>query len=121
MIIGTIAIVAVMIGIGVIVNRKFALEPEQLARTPAKPRKGLITAHEIGEAPATALRASEAQVAKLKPSLPCKTCRSILEADGTDEEVRYDGEPMRVLGFRCLQCKAKRPLYIRMPKANVRA
>ena len=72
MIIGTIAIVAVMIGIGVIVNRKFALEPEQLARTPAKPRKGLITAHEIGEAPATALRASEAQVAKLKPSLPCK-------------------------------------------------
>ncbi len=121
MIIGTIAIVAVMIGIGVIVNRKLAIEPEELAGTRAKPAKVLIAAHEIGEAPATALRASEAQVAKLKPSLPCKTCRSLLEPDGTDEEVRYDGEPMRVLGFRCPHCKTKRALYIRIPRPNARA
>jgi hypothetical protein len=109
MIIGTIAIVAAMIAIGVVVNRKFGISPEVLAGAPAKP---LITTHEIGEAPATALRATETQLAKLRPTLHCKTCRTLLEADGSDEAVRYGGEPMRVLGFRCPQCGTKRPLYV---------
>lgn len=110
MIVGTIAIVAVMIAIGVIVDRKLGIRPEQLAASSSRP---LITIHEIGEAPATALRATEAQLAKLRSSLHCKACRSLLEADGTDHDVRYAGEAMRVLGFRCPQCATRRPLYVR--------
>jgi hypothetical protein len=115
-IVGTIAIVAVMIVIGVVVDRKLGIRPEQLAARPARP---LITTHEIGEAPATALRATEAQLAKIRVKLMCKACRSILEADGSDHEVRYGGEALRVLGFRCPQCATRRPLYLRRaaPKA----
>ncbi|CAN5680305.1 hypothetical protein BH11MYX1_BH11MYX1_52200 [soil metagenome] len=115
MIIGTIAIVAAMMALGVVVNRKYGIKPEELAGTPPKAR---IAAHEIGEAPATALRASDAQLAKLRPNLHCKTCRSILHADGSDEVVRYGGEPMRVLGFWCPRCNTKRPLYVRPSERN---
>ncbi len=104
MILGTIAIVAAMIALGVVVNRKLGIDPEQLAG-----KKPLLTTHEIGESPATALRATDAQIAKL--NLHCKACRAVLEPAGVEDEVRYGGEAMRVLGYRCPQCGVKRPLY----------
>ena len=107
-ILGTVAIVVVTIALGVVVDRRFRLSPRPEALAEDRPRP---PAHVAGEAPATAIRAGAAQLAKLRASQRCTACRALLVA-GDDDHVRYDNRDLIVLQFRCPSCAAKRALYV---------
>jgi hypothetical protein len=108
-ILGTVAIIAVAIAIGVVVDRKIDLlpRPEKLAEPRPK-----LPGHAAGEAPATAIRAGGAQRATLRATQRCKACRTVLVADGDDDHVRYDDRELVVILFRCPNCGVKRALYV---------
>ncbi len=100
----TIAVVAVAIAIGWFVDRRFAVKPEQLRESP-KPRDA------IGSTPATAIRASDAQLARLRTAQRCTACRNEMTC-GDDDRVRYDDRTLLVLKLACSKCGAKRSLYV---------
>jgi hypothetical protein len=107
---GTVLIVAITIAIGVYADKKLHLAPraEDLA-APPKPRS-----HAAGEAPSTAIRAGTAQLTNLRAAQRCKVCRTVLVADGADEDVRYAERTLLVLHFVCPTCPdvRKRSLYV---------
>jgi hypothetical protein len=106
-IIGTIAIVLGTIAIGVLLTRKRAVPtPEELAAPPKK-----RPAYAAGEAPATAIRAGAAQLARLRASQRCRECRTLMTA-GDEEHVRYGGGELLVIGLDCEKCGARRALYV---------
>ena len=108
-VLGTIAIVLVVVVVGVLIDRKRALlpKPAELAEASEKKKPG---AHGLGEAPVTAIRARPAQIAKLRIQR-CTRCRAELAA-GPDDTVRYNDRALLVLHFTCERCGSKRSLYI---------
>jgi hypothetical protein len=107
-IIGTIAIVALTIAIGMVADKKLGLvpKPEQLA----EPRK--LPSHAAGEAPSVAIRAGSAQLERLRTTQRCQACRTVLPAATDDEAIRYGDRKLLVLAFRCSKCSVARSLYI---------
>ena len=107
-ILGTIAIVAVTIVIGLIVDRKAPILPRpENAETE---RKKLQT-HAAGDAPATAIRARDAQLDRLRASQRCPQCRSKMES-APDDHVRYGDTDLLVCHFKCVNCPGFRTLYV---------
>jgi hypothetical protein len=108
MILGTIAIVLGTIAIGLLLTRKTPImpNPEELAQPPKK-----RPAHGAGEAPATAIRAGAAQLARLKTSQRCGECRTVMVA-GDEEHVHFGGGELLVVQLRCEKCGTRRALYV---------
>jgi hypothetical protein len=108
-VIGTLAIVAATVAIGIVVERKIGLltRGEELA-PPARPPP---PAHGAGEAAATAIRASVEQLARLRTTQRCATCRAAMTSDD-DDRVRYADHELIVLQLRCAGCGSKRTLYV---------
>jgi len=109
-IVGTIAIVAVTITVGVLLDRRIGLLPrpkELLEAGKPKPAR-----HDAGEAPATAIRARGAQLERLRGARRCPTCREVLVAAGDDERVRYDDRELLVIHLRCPRCDEPHALYV---------
>jgi hypothetical protein len=107
-IIGTVVLVLVTVGIGVLADRKLGLmpRPEALAEErPAPPT------HAAGEAAATAIRASGTQLERLRASQRCRTCRAAL-VESNEGRVRYDDRELVVIELHCPRCETKRALYI---------
>lgn len=100
-IIGTVVIVIVTILVGRVIDKRLAPAPEELA---GKPRTL------PGEAPAAAIRARPAQLARLRAGQRCPNCRAAMRAL-PDEAIRYDEQSMLVLHFECPDCGRKRSLY----------
>jgi len=102
-VVGTIVIVIVAVAIGVLIE----------AKTPklVEPARRPLPRHAAGEAPATALRIREPQIANLRASQRCTSCRAEL-VPTDDDRVQYDGRELLVLHFRCDACAASRTLYI---------
>jgi hypothetical protein len=108
MIIGTIAIVLITVAVGLLIDRKHSILPKPTeALADAKPEK---PAHAAGEAPATAIRARDGQLAKLRVQR-CTACRAAM-TNLDDDTVRYNDHDMLVLHFTCTQCAAKRSVYV---------
>ena len=109
-IVGTLAIIAATVTIGVIVDRKIGLfpRPDELKEEPK--RRG--PRYAAGEAPSTAIRARGAQLDKLRSSRRCPKCRDALVAAGDDELVRYGDGELRVIHLRCAKCGETRSLYV---------
>ncbi len=108
-VIGTLAIVGVTIVIGVFVDRRFALLPRREALEAAK--RPALPGHLAGEAPSTAIRARDAQLARLRAGQRCPSCRS--EMTGLrDDIVRYDNRDLYLLRFECPRCRIERSLYV---------
>jgi hypothetical protein len=105
-IIGTIAIVVGTVAFGVVFDRKVGIAPKDLAAG----RKA-SSGYAAGEAPSTAIRASAAQLARLRESQRCGACRAAMTGD-PDDSVRYDDRELIVLQFRCPSCAAKRTIYV---------
>lgn len=101
-VVGTLAIVAVTVAIGVFVDRKTSIVP---AVRPAAP------SHTAGEAPASAIRAGATQLARLRASQRCPACRAAM-LGAPDDAVRYGERSLLVLQFRCPACAARRALYV---------
>jgi len=110
-VLGTIAIVAVTIAVGVLVDRKIGIvpRPEQLRAAAARPP---LPGHGAGEAPATAIRASSPQqLERLRAGQRCPTCRTSMSGQ-PDDTVRFGGRELRVLRFRCVTCTNRRAVYV---------
>jgi hypothetical protein len=108
-IIGTIAIVLVMIVIGLLIDRKAPILPKPQATAADELKKR--SAHAAGEAPATALRARDDQLDKLRASQRCPQCRSTMQS-GPDDHVRYNDADLLVCHFTCENCPGTRTLYV---------
>lgn len=106
-IIGTIAIVVVVVAIGLFVDKKVPLLP----RPEPKPEPARPTGYGAGEVAATAIRAGAAQLAELRKTQRCTACSSPM-AHADDDPVRYDDRDLLVLHFRCTACGATRFLYV---------
>lgn len=108
-IIGTILIVLAVVALGTFATRKrgLLLTPADL-KEQQKPKK---PTHAAGEAPATAIRASGEQLARLKSTQRCRECRAVMTA-GPDDHVRYGDGELLVIELRCGSCGAKRALYV---------
>ena len=106
-IIGTLAIVLITVAVGLLVDRKvgFLPKPTEIAED-----KKLPPAYGAGEAPATAIRARDGQLAKLRVQR-CTSCRRPM-TNVADDVVRYNERELLVLSFACPACAAKRVLYI---------
>ncbi len=111
-ILGTIAIVIVVVAIGLLIDRKVGLlpAPKDFADTKGDERKKLAT-HGAGEAPATALRVRDSQIARLRTSQRCATCRETMTGEA-DDTVRFNDTDLLVLHFACPSCASKRALYL---------
>lgn len=111
-ILGTIAIVVVVVAIGMLLDRKFGIlpAPSDFDTDKDRERKKLVS-HGAGEAPATALRIRDAQVAKLRTSQRCTGCRNEMRNEG-DDRVRYGDTELLVLHFTCTSCNTRRTLYV---------
>jgi hypothetical protein len=106
-IIGTIAIVLLVIVVGLLVDRKVPVLPKPEVPEP----KTLPATHLAGEAPATALRVGGPQLDKVRSSQRCPSCRAAMHP-GPEDTVRYDEADLVVLHFTCPSCDARRTLYV---------
>ena len=108
-IVATIAIVAVAIALGVVLDRKLGIlpKPAQLA----EPRRLPAPTHAAGDAPAAAIRAHAGQLERLRATQRCRACRAPLPP-AADEVIRYDDRRLIVLHFACPACAATRALYV---------
>jgi len=106
-IIGTIAIVLIMIAVGLLVDRKVGLLPKPADFVEDKKPP---PTHGAAEAPATAIRARDSQLAKLRVQR-CTACRAAMRNEA-DDTVRYNERELLVLHFTCTACGNKRVLYI---------
>lgn len=111
-VLGTIAIVAAAVGIGLVLEKKigFIVGPKDLETEAQRKRKQLVS-HAAGEAPATALRVRDVQIAKLRTTQRCASCRGAM-AGADDDTVHYDGRELLVMHFTCAACGTTRALYI---------
>lgn len=109
-VLGTIAIVAVAIAIGVVVDRRLGLLPRaERLRAAGQPRPR--PRHTSGAAPSTAVRADAAQLERLRAGPTCPHCRTEMSAQ-PDDTVRFAGRELLVLAFRCPACASKRAIYV---------
>jgi len=105
-IVGTCVIVAVVVAIGVLADKRFAIVPRAEVLRPRPP--GPVA----GATPALAIRTKPAQLATLRSTQRCDDCRAALEANGPDDAIRYDDRGLAVLHFACPSCGRKRSLYV---------
>jgi hypothetical protein len=110
-ILGTIGVVLVVVAIGMLIDRKYSLlpKPEELAAE-AKPPGRPPPSYAAGEAPSTAIRARDSQLAKLRAQR-CTACRAEMRNDA-DDTVRYNDRDLVVLHFTCPACATRRVLYV---------
>jgi hypothetical protein len=110
-IIGTLVVVAVVVVVGLWVDKRWSVIPraEKLAEA-SRPRP-MGTDHEAGTAPASALRSDRDRMQRVVERQRC-TCaaRAPLVVDGEDE-VRYGERLLRVIKLRCPACSSARSLY----------
>jgi len=103
---GTCVIVAIVVVLGVLADKRFAIVPRAEVLRPRPP------GHVAGEAPALAIRARPAQLATLRATQRCEGCRAVLDANGADEAIRFGDRALAVLHFTCPRCGRKRSLYV---------
>ena len=113
-ILGTLAIVGVVVGVGLWVDRRvkstFLPRAEDLEAAQRKQLPG-AEPHEPATAPQSALRSDPVQMQRVIDRQRC-TCagKPALRADGEDD-VRYGDKLLRVVRLRCDACGAGRSLY----------
>jgi hypothetical protein len=107
-VVGTIAIVAVTIAIGMLVDRRAAAVPSDAAHR-EEPRAAHLAP---GETAVTAIRAGDAQLARLRAAQRCSECRGEMIAQA-DDAAQLGGQRLVLLRFRCARCDARRTIYVR--------
>ena len=110
-VLGTIAVIAGFIGIGVLVDRKWSIvpRPEQLAAGPAPPEPKQLYAP--GAAAETAIAATTDELDRIVGRR--RHCRRPMERDG-DEPIRYGDRALTVVRLRCPVCGEHESLYVEL-------
>ncbi len=99
-VLGTIAVVAGTITIGILVDRKWALLP----KPPALLEAGKPPGPAPGEVPATALPTRPKRVT-------CSACKSATLLDG-ESPIRFDNRDLVALRYRCTKCASITTVYV---------
>lgn len=107
-ILGTLAVVAVFVAIGIWIDRKISIVPRAEDLDEAQRPKPLGQDHEVGTAPATALHSDPEKMRKVVERQRC--CKAPMAAESEDD-IRYDARQLRVIRLRCATCNATRSLY----------
>lgn len=110
-ILGTLAVVAVVVAIGLWLDRRFGIlpRPEQLQEAD-KPASARAVAFGPGEAPVAAIAVTDKQLAQLRVRR-CADDRTEL-APLVDDRVRYEGRELVVLRWRCPKCERATSLFV---------
>ncbi len=106
-VLGTIAIVALAVAIGIVVDRRVTLLPRPEPHVEPKKLPGFAA----GEAPSSAIRAGGSQLQRLRGSQRCPRCRAAMSGDH-DDRVRFGERELTVLHFSCESCGEKRRIYV---------
>jgi hypothetical protein len=109
-VVGTLVIVAIVVVLGVLADRRFGILPRGDRLRPEPPRKPAL-AFQAGEAPATALAPNAAALARLRAVTPRCGADGAAMTPSPDDTVRYNDRELLVLRFRCPQCGAARAIY----------
>ena len=109
-IIGTIVIVVATVGIGLLIDRKWHVIHRKEKLLEAGRRGLALPGHAAGEAPATAIEVSSAELEALRRK-KCEACRSETDALA-DDAVVYDGRELLVVHARCRRCNRPRTTYV---------
>jgi hypothetical protein len=110
-VLGTLAVVGVLVVLGVIADRKLGLVPRPAQLKEAGERKPAAPAFAAGEAPATALSPNAAALARLRAVPPRCAADGVAMAAEPDDSVRYNERELLVLRFRCATCGVGRSIY----------
>jgi hypothetical protein len=108
-ILGTIGIVLAVVGIGVLVDRRWSIlpRPGELAKLdPAAPLPD-----PPGTVAAAPLRLTPKKLARALDAQHCGTCHSRLAA-GPGEQIRYGERELQVFRLTCAACGTSRGLYV---------
>ena len=108
-ILGTILIVLATVGVGLLIDRKWSVIPRK-ERLLEQSKRPALPGYAPGEAPATALDASPAQIEQLRRA-KCAECRGETDALA-DDRVIYEGAELLVISTRCRRCGRKRAVYV---------
>jgi hypothetical protein len=114
-ILGTIGIVAAMIGLGVLIDRKWSIlpRPGELAKIDPK----APPPDPPGTAPGAALRLTEKKLERARESQRCAACKARLTA-GPGETIRFGDRQLQVFRMTCENCGATRALYVEVVAAS---
>ncbi|HEX2692300.1 MAG TPA: hypothetical protein VHN14_37085 [Kofleriaceae bacterium] len=102
-VLGTLGIVAAVIGAGMLADRRFGILPRPRELREASAPGPLLPPHAPGEAPATALAAPP-------PVVRCRACRRTTVPDG-DSRATYGDRALVVRRYRCPRCAAITTIY----------
>jgi hypothetical protein len=116
-IVGTVVVVAIVVAIGLVVDRRFGILPRPERLRAEESRKPAMT-FQAGEAPATALAPNAAALARLRAAAPRCNLDGAAMATAPDDTVRYGDRELLVLRFRCAQCGAARAVYCHTERVN---
>jgi len=109
-IVGTILVVLATIGIGLLIDRKWDVIPRKEKLLEQGKPGFKLPGHAPGEAPATAIEVTAAELEKLRRK-KCDACRG--ETDVlADDQVTYDNRALLVVHARCRRCGKQRSTYV---------
>jgi hypothetical protein len=108
-ILGTIGIVAAVIGLGVLIDRKWSILPRKGELAKIDPKAP--APDPAGTTPGAALRLTQAKLERALEAQRCTACQGRLAA-GPGETVRYGAGELQVFRLTCSKCGASRALYV---------
>lgn len=109
-VVGTIGIVLATVVLGVLADRKWGIVPSA-ARLRAAGAPKPLPGHAPGEAPATALHMTPAELAGRKGFQHCRACNARMTPP-EQSRVLFDGRELHVLAFHCKRCGDTRSVYV---------
>lgn len=110
---GTLAIVAVFVGVGLLIDRRWSVLPRKEELIEAGRKKPLGSDHEVGLAPATALACEPSRLPKVIAQQRC-ACKARAMEQVSEDDVRYADRTLRAVKLRCGACGAHRHLYFEL-------
>lgn len=106
-VLGTIGVVIATVIAGLAADRKWGLVPRKERLAPAQ--RAAPPAHAEGEAPATAIPVTPAEITALRSRQRC--CRAVMDSLA-DDEIAFGGGMLGILHFRCAGCSSTTSVYV---------
>jgi hypothetical protein len=112
-VLGTLAIVAGVIALGVVIDRRWSILPRKGEYAKAAAARAAPPPDPPGTTPAAALRVPMARLPRLLAAQRCASCKKRIAGSPDDGEQIVLGErALVVFRLTCASCRASRALYV---------